>query len=457
MSLERTTPTSPQRASAAPATLQARHRSGLSLGLLVLMIAVLTRLSRYMHASLAIWGGSATVEARLRSWDIDPSKLAMVLAAYLLALRVLLRPRAPLLRLDLPLKLLIALIAFSLVALAWAYDPVWSFIWTIRLMQVVGVYLLIIAFTRTSDDLHRWGHLFLYASFAVLGGAIQELVRIGTFVRLGGIAGGAETIYFMVHASWAVLFLPFSIHYLLWGRNRIETALGGVTLASNFATLYLTFRRAALLAVAIEMIVYFLLIGRRHRGFLPLVAPIAIAAVLAFALNPQYASRMKTIPWLGGGGLERWQGTSRLIQYMAGIQIVRTHPLGGLGLGGPTLWIRDVYGFHGIFAQHSLCLTLASSLGPVGLGIYLLFLASVLTRAFAAVRTQTCLGDLRSASLNAAILSSLSAMLFWAEIQPELYRTKIYVFTALGSVAYEMLPKQLTARSRQRRQQAEGS
>lgn len=419
------------------------------------MIAVLTRVSRYTRASLAIWGGGATAEARARTWDIDPSKLTMLLAAYLLALFLLLRPRAPSLRLDLPLKLLIALIAFSLVALAWAYEPIWSLIWTVRLTQVVGVYLLIIAFTHTMDDLHRWGHLFLYASFAALAGAIQEIVAPETFAHLGGTAREAQRIYFIVYPGWAVLFLPFSIHYLLWGRNRTETALGGVTLAVNLATMYLTSRRAAPLAVGIEVIVYFLLVGRRHRAFRPVVGAMAIAGVLALALNPRYASRMSTIPWLGGGGLEQWEGTRRLIQYMAGIEIVRRHPFGGIGLGGPMLWIRDVYGHWQVFAQHGLFLTLASSLGFIGLSIYLLFLGSALGRTLAAFRTQARLGDLRAASLTTAILSSLIAILFWAQIQPQLYGPEIYVCAALGSVARAALAKRGVRRSRQRRHQAE--
>jgi O-antigen ligase len=446
-----------RRVHAAPADAQGhgQHESRLSLGLLVLLVAVLTRLSRYTRASVVTWGGADTAEMSFRAWDIDPSKATMAMAACLLALAVLLRPRIAYLRMDLPLKLLFALVAFSLISLLWAYDPGWSLMWTLRLVQTIGVYVLVLAFTRTRDDLRWWGHLFLYASFVNLAGMIQEAIAPETFVHLGGRAGQATRIYLAAYPGWGLLFLPFALHYLLFGRNRRETALGGLALIANLVTLYLSFRRAAPLALGLALLSYLLLIGHRRRGFVLLLAGIALAAGLTIALNPTYAQRLGTIPWLGGATLKDWEGSTRLIQYLAGLEIFRRHPIWGIGLGGPMLWIRDVYGFPEVLGQHSMFLALATSLGLVGLIIYVFFLISAADRTMRALRAQVSV-DPRAASLSAAILSSLVAMLFWGQIQCQLYTVRIYLCAALGSVACEVLTKHVTARSRQRQQQPEG-
>lgn len=421
---------------AAPADAQAhgQRESQLSLGLLVLLVAMLTRLSRYTRASVVMWGGADTPETRFRAWDIDPSKATMAMVACLLALAVLVRPRIAYLRIDLPLKFLFGLVAFSLISLLWAYNPGWSLMWTLRLMQTIGVYVLVLAFTWTRADLHRWGHLFLYASFVTLAGMIQETIAQETVIHLGGAAGEATRTYLAAYPGWGLLFLPFALHYLLFGRNRAETALGGLALIANLVTLYLSFRRAAPLGLGVALLSYLVLIGYRRRGFVLLLAGIALAGGLAIALNPTYAQRLATIPWLGGATLEEWEGSTRLIQYLAGLEIFRGHPICGIGLGGPMLWIRDVYGFGIVLGQHSMFLALATGLGLVGLIIYVFFLISAAARTMRALRAQVSV-DLPTASLVAAILTALITILFWGQIQSRLFTVHIYLLAALGSVS----------------------
>jgi len=362
----------------------------------------------------------------------------MLVAAALLVLAasMLMYRQRRYVRIDMAAKFLLSLVAWSFITLAWGYNPLWSFIWTMRLLQWVAVYVLIITLTRTRNDLNHWGHMFLYASFVNLAGLGLELTGLGSYRHIGTVAGEYRASILTLYPCWAVLYLPFALHYLLWGRNRTETALGALSFIVNLATVYASFRRAGPIAVGLVLLTYFVLVGHRHRAFVRLCAMILLAGVLGIILNPAYAKRMSTIPWLSGATLQAWEGSLRLIQYRVGFEIFAHHPFSGIGLNAPHLWIKEVYGFPGYLGQHSILLGLASGLGLGGLCIYALFAISALRRTSAAAHHQLSLGDLRGASLAAAILASLVGMLFWGQVQSLLISLPVYLCAALGSVAH---------------------
>ena len=411
-------------------------RRGMSLGLFMMALVILSRVSRLARTSMAVWGAETHAE-RFGAWDIDPSKLLVLLIIYLFALGLLLRPRARLVHIDFPLKALFVLAGYSFLSALWAYNAGSTVVWTIRLLQPIGIYLLVLAFTRTDDDLNRWGHLLMYASVLNLIGCMQDLgVRSGS---AGGFEAGISGAWMAVHPTWAVLFAPFGIHYLLCGRNRVESLLGLVCLVTSLATMFISFRRAAPIAFAVGVLVYFLLVGRRNRAFVTLLALVVGAAVLVVVRHPQYAVRLKTIPFLGGGGLAGWEGHARLIQYAAGVQLFLTHPIGGIGLGGAMLWIRDMQLFEGVLVQHSLILALAADLGLIGLAIYGTFAVAAAARALKAVHMSLSLADFRAASLSAAMLSGFLGLLVWAQFHPILFEVSIYFAAALCSMVYVII------------------
>ncbi len=445
MSSQSIIPDSSQRASGMAGESYNRQHHTLSLGLLLLMLVSFSRVSRYTRTSLltlAPGGGPEGLKTwnveRLRSWDIDPSKLLLGLVFCIFLATMLLRPRSRLVRLDLPLKLLMVFNGYALVASAWAYAPSFSFIQAARFLQYIVVYLLIIALTSTRDDLNHWGHLFLYTPFANLAGIIQEVLG-SSAEALAKATGGRQLTWWAVYPTWAVLFLPFSLHYLLWSRNRTETTLAALALLANLATVVLSFRRTGPLAVGAVMLAYFLLVGRRHRAFVPMVGIIVLGAVLTLKLDPHYAQRLGTIPWVGGASIEDWRGGDRLMQYAVGLQIFLAHPVGGIGLNGAHLWIKEVYGYHRYLGQHNTFLKLASELGLVGLGIYSVFLVSAMKRSLGAVSQRLSVGDSRGASLSAAPLCSLIGVLFWANFHDRLFGLRIYLCAALGSASYRIL------------------
>ncbi len=353
----------------------ARHR--LSLGLLVLLVAVLSRVSRYARNALVVWGQTRG-EGRFMSWDIEVSKLLMLLAFYVFAVGLLSRPRARFIRIDPPLKILALFGVLGLISLAWAYDPAFGLPFAIRTFQYVGVYFLILAFTLTWDDLHHWGYLFFVAALFNLAGTVQE--RIAPALSVGGVAGTATISWITIYPCWALLFLPFAIHYFLWGRNRTERCLGGLGILVNLTTIIVSFRRAGPLGVGVILVVYLALIGWRHRLYTRLLVLALLAGILVMMLVPGYAGRLATIPYVGSATLEAWAQNDRMILYMAGLEAFRTHPLLGLGVAGPTIWIRDVYGYHSIFEQHNLFLAVGAEVGVVGLSVYIIFLLAVAAR-----------------------------------------------------------------------------
>jgi len=408
----------------------------MSLGLLLVLLGALSQASRFSRASLLIWGGGPGIELYY-SWDVDPSKMIVAGALYLLVLAMLLHPRQPYLRVDLPFKFLGALIAWSFLALAWSYDPGWSFIWTLRLAQWVVVYLLVITFTRSRDDLHRWSHLFLYSSFINLVGVVLELTIREKIGHIGTAAGEFDRALLTGYPARALMYLPFAFHCVLWRRNRVEGGLGAACIVFNLAAIYISGRRAGPLVLVVVLVAYFLLIGRRHRGFLIACIAILIAGIVAVKLNPYYAWRLSTIPFLGGAGLEQWEGDPRIIQYREGLAIFAQHPIGGIGLNGALLWVKHLYGYG--LGQHSVFLAMASELGLVGLFLYLLFAGFAAMRSLAAVRGGLGAGDRPGASLGAAALTSLLAMLVWGQFQSLVFSMPIYISAGLCSVSYGIL------------------
>lgn len=424
-------------------------RRTISLGLLILLLAVLSRVSRYARDAFVVWGETRG-EGRFMSWDIEVSKLLMLLAFYVFAAGLLSRPRLRLIRIDTPLKILTGFGVLGLISLAWAYDPAFGLPFAIRMFQYIGVYFLILAFTLTRDDLHRWGYLFFVAGLFNLAGTIQE--RVAPVLGVGGVAGTATMAWITIYPCWALLFLPFAIHYLLWGRNRVERLLGGLGILVNLATIVVSFRRAGPLGVAVILVVYLALIGRRHQLYRRLLAVALLAGILAIALVPGYAHRLASIPFLGSTTLQTYAWFDRLILYKAGLKAFQTYPFLGLGVAGATMWIRDVYGYRTIFEQHNLFLAIGTELGVVGLSVYGLFVLAVALRTLAAFRNRLAAGDMRGASLVAAIFTSFVVMIFYAQFQILVRSIPIYLPAALGSAAYEMVntpgPAQETDTSR---------
>ncbi|MFP3904731.1 MAG: O-antigen ligase family protein [Armatimonadota bacterium] len=397
--------------------------------LLLFFALTITRFIRYARTSLLALGAT-TGRERFAGVDLDPSKLLAGLIVMLLIAAMLYRPKKSVLRIDSPARILMLFALYSFASVAWAYAPRHTAVWSLKLLQWIVLYIVIITLTTSRRDLTRWAHLFLAASLLNMIAMIQE--RVAPATAFGGAAGGPTAGLYLIHyPRWAILFLPFALHSLLQGNNRSEKMAGAAAVIMNLVTVYLSQRRGGPPVVAISVFAYFIIIGWRGRRLLALLAAFVVLGATVFALDPQYAGRLASIPFPGGATLEDWARSGRYGQYVAGIEIIRQHPFVGVGMGGALLWSMDHMNVG--LMQHSLLLKLGSEFGLVGLVIYGAFLYAVIRRNQAALGTTKAEGDRWGRSFAAATLASLIAMLVWAQLQPSLVHLPIYLCCGLGS------------------------
>lgn len=439
MAKEDTAPLLPEERPGGLGQPRAAHQHRLSLGLLMLLLVTLSRGSRYTRTSLAIFGPAAGV-ARFSSFDIDFSKLLVGVAFAVLALSVLRYPRQRIARADLPLAVLVVFGVLGIVSLVWAYDPAFSLAPALRFFQYVIIYWMVICFTSSGHDLHHWGHAFLYAAFPVLAGCIQE--RVSPAMGLGGVAGGQTRVYWTVYPCWALLSVPFAFHYLFWARNRAERLLSAGAVVASLLTIYLSARRAAALGLAVVVLVYLLAVGRHVRGYRWFVAVLLGCGALAVVLDPRYAARLSTLSFLASDAREYWEagmGAVRATIYLMGVEMFLAHPILGLGPSGEMLWTREVIGRP--YAQHNLFLQIGVETGAIGLAVYGLFLLIITVALRRTMRSLLAMGDVRMASLVAALFTSFVVAVFYAQFHPLVRQMPIYLCAALGAAACHLVAK----------------
>lgn len=389
----------------------------ISLGLLLIFIALLLRVAREGRA--AIGGGALGIPTAI-----------LGLAVVLFVANLFVRPQQRVIRFDAPLKILIAFLGWQMITLLWAewpqraVGPMMSYI-----VFVLGVYFLVLGYTNGWRDLDRWA--MMYSIIALFTLALTWQDRSIGWEQVSEATG---LQYIGRYARRAIEALPFALHLALWGRTRGRRLLGGSGLLAGLAAIFWTTRRVAVAALLLIGLIYGWLIARRQRRhLLILVAALAVMAALVLT-NRSYMFRIRQIVQLD----ILYSGDSpRIIVWMAGLDALREHWLLGMGAYNFPTWIHRVWGWPAEFEQHNLTLQLLTEVGLPGLLIFGVFVVAVLLRVRAALRAALARGNLRAASMLAAALSSFAAMLLYAQAQPFLLDTLIFVPAALCSVAAE--------------------
>jgi len=408
------------------------RRWGPSLGLLLVMLGIGVRVNRVQRLSILGTGDVTGV------WNLSVSKAIILLAALLLLAYVLLRPRQRVLRIDLPLKFLGAFVIWEMLSYFWALYPELAVSQTLRSAFKLSIYVLIITFTLTWDDLHRWGHLLMYMSLGFFLTAAYEGLMIGFYA----VPSGPEhRLYVGILGRWSVLLVPFNLHYSSWGRSRSETILGICGLLANLGTIYIVARRAPLLAITIQLFIYLVLIGYRRKSLLAAVLLVFSLIPILVLSNPRFIQRVElTFAALQSGGeLLNELDSARIIQFSAGIEAAKGYWLIGMGSGSFIRWVTEVYGFFKELVLHNLILELIVELGVIGLLLYTCFVGFGLSRMWRCWQFFMRRRAFRQASLMAAMFCSLVGVLIYAQLQPILHESLIYLLVALGSVAFELL------------------
>ncbi len=268
-----------------------------------------------------------------RTFDLDrffvPKELVLHLTALIAGVLALGFVRRA--RID---WLLYAYLAMSVAAAVFATNP-----WLAMRALAISVSAVVLFFVaRALRDAGLAPQLIGVLAFAVVLCAITSLlqaygVRLDVFSLARAPGGTLGNRNFVAHA--AAFGFPLVLFAALRGRF---IALFGVTIVS--AALVLTRSRAAWLAFAAMLLVYFIAMlrrdGRPWRRFL-LAIVFAAAAVAAAVLIPNALRWRADNPYLESvkdvANYQEGSGRGRLIQYERSLRMAATTPLVGVGPG----------------------------------------------------------------------------------------------------------------------------
>jgi len=403
--------------------------NALQIGLLLVLLGALSRISRAARAPLLDFLSSANL-----SFDLELSKLLWLIPLILLIAAVMSRPHFRLLRVDSPLVMLVVCFLYAGASLMWADSIRYGLAWWMRWIMPLASYLVIINYTKDWDALKAWASIFPIMAFGVLAVCLRDLT-FDSSMSFGDpdydVAG-----WLGPYTRWAVMSFGFCIHHSVFGEKRSNRILGFLGVIAAAGAVYITQRRAGAIACALIVIVYLIAIGYRRKRYVFTFAGFAAVAAIALIADPQYAQRLATIPFVGGAGLAAWEGTPRAIEMLAGLQVFQENWIIGVGAGNVIPRMQEIMGNVVRAVPHNLIVTMGAEFGVVGLAIYLAFIALAFRRMHRALRTNLAEGKLHRASLCAAIVATFIAIMFYAMVQPIRYYLYIYMLAALGSVAY---------------------
>jgi O-antigen ligase len=225
------------------------------------------------------------------------------------------------------------------------------------------------------------------------------------------------------------LILPLTVALFLISRRAILRGFLAGVIVLDATAVVATFSRGGFLALATILVLYLRsLHGLRERRW-------AIAAVLlALAATPllpsSYLERLGTITNVQAD--QTGSAQERVRDTRAALTFVLSHPLTGAGLGMNILALNEIRGAHWL-QVHNAYLEYAMDLGWLGLGLFLLLLASCI-RTASRVRAQCAeLPALRDLCVLAeAIRITLLAFVVAACFHPVAYHFFFFYFGALA-------------------------
>lgn len=366
------------------------------------------------------------------------SEIFVMLAAVLILAHALLYPKRSIIRIDSSLKFFGAFILWGAASYFWAFKPGAVATEVIAVGLKAVTYGLIIACTVKPKHLDHWGHLFIFMSLGFTITAFQEGGAGGkTSFQLAAEAAGGWT-WINQLGKWSCLLLPFNIHYITFGQSRVTRYLAGLGLLGNLLTIYLISRRAPLLIITIELIIFALLFRNYRKTLIGFTILLMLSLPLLVLTNPQFAERV-AMTALEVSARVRGEdiafGAVRFMQYEAGVAAVREHYLVGLGIGSMRFWTHEVYGFRMVFWPHNLTLQILGELGIPGALLFAGFVLTALDRGRRTLKYLLKTQRLREASLLTAMICSVIGLIIYGQFQPILTEMHLYLAISVLSAA----------------------
>jgi putative inorganic carbon (hco3(-)) transporter len=230
-------------------------------------------------------------------------------------------------------------------------------------------------FYVAADLLDREEHMQRLVLALAIGSSAFALINLEVFARAvlaHDVHVGVAPNALYGNANYVAMYLepPFALAagLLLLGSGPRWKLVGGVWLAIVGAALMVMFSKGSYLALASLAVIAFITVPRWR---LPLVAGLA-AAVIALTQVPLLQARLATVSSSVNGREE---------VYGAALNMIRDHPVLGLGLGGYTFLFRGV---QPEAHPHDLWLTFWVELGLLGLIAFTVILFGLLWRGWRA-------------------------------------------------------------------------
>jgi O-antigen ligase len=339
---------------------------------------------------------------------------------------------------------LVAYVVWGGTSALWSVDPATTVRLTVTLVQLLGLYLLLVNVLDTPAALRR--ALLAHVAGGVLL-AVVGLYLVGEGVLQGGRAAIVVDRQMLVesNALAAALLLPVAI-CLAGATDRTRGGLERIALAVAGAlcttAILFTLSRAALLGVVAIVLV----MSAVRRTLVLLVPAMVLALPGVLLIGPELWQRLVegvTLADRGAGRVDIWE---------VGWIVIRHHPLAGVGLGSfPLVYYEylaqaaDVSWRHALAVAHSLARaphnTYLGTLAELGVVGFVLLLTALAQHLVAAVRTQRRLAGRhpRAAGLLLSGLTGLAAMVVLALGHDVANRKFLWLALALPAIGHQAL------------------
>jgi putative inorganic carbon (hco3(-)) transporter len=228
------------------------------------------------------------------------------------------------------------------------------------------------------------------------------------------------------------LILPLTVALFLISRRPVVRGFLVGLIVLDATAVVATFSRGGFLALATILVLYLrTLHGLRERRWA--TAAMLLALVAVPLLPPAYLERLGTITNVQAD--ETGSAQERVRDTKAALAFVLSHPVTGAGLGMNILALNEIRGAHWL-QVHNAYLEYAMDLGWIGLGLFLLLLASCIRTAGRVRRESAELPTLRNLTVMAeTIRITLLAFAVAACFHPVAYHFFFFYFGALAVAA----------------------
>jgi teichuronic acid biosynthesis protein TuaE len=331
--------------------------------------------------------------------------LAIGAAGYLLMGRTIRFPAV----IGIPSALLVGMLAWAIMSLAWAENPGAAIRWTTFLAMMVALSIAMPICFTTRARVVRLMIILGWTFAAVTAFSFAEIatgVRLPTS-RLAGAAGGnafAATSVFGNQnnfATFLTLALPYVLVLPLIFHERRLRLIGIVATVADLAALLLTGSKDNLIAAALVFLTVVLFLATDPKQRAKLLGAVVIVIVAIIVL----------VPSLNGSGIiplpkravdkfsfsllaqeissGQGSGAARASLLHDGVGFIGDTGGVGVGAGNAETHVLELANFPGVSNLHNWWLEVAVDLGIVGLALYVTFYVLLLIRQLRAARRAT--------------------------------------------------------------------